>query len=29
MSDISPPLSQGMGYGVVIGVGLAFAAGRR
>ncbi|KAF4766419.1 hypothetical protein HAV15_010884 [Penicillium sp. str.  len=27
MSDISPPLSQGVGYGVVIGVGLAFAAG--
>ncbi|KAI3180316.1 hypothetical protein DTO046C5_1552 [Penicillium roqueforti] len=27
MSDISPPLSQGVGYGVVIGVGLSFAAG--
>ncbi|OKP10710.1 Urea active transporter [Penicillium subrubescens] len=26
MSEISPPLSQGVGYGVVIGVGLAFAA---
>lgn len=27
MSQISAPLSQGVGYGVVIGVGLTFAAG--
>ncbi|CEJ58670.1 hypothetical protein PMG11_07320 [Penicillium brasilianum] len=27
MSQVAPPLSQGVGYGVVIGVGLAFAAG--
>jgi hypothetical protein len=28
MSQISAPLSQGVGYGVVIGIGLTFAAGR-
>lgn len=28
MSQVAPPLSQGVGYGVVIGVGLAFAAGK-
>lgn len=28
MSQVSPPLPQGVGYGVVIGVGLAFAAGQ-
>ncbi|CAI7675314.1 unnamed protein product [Penicillium manginii] len=27
MSQISAPLSQGVGYGVVIGIGLTFAAG--
>lgn len=25
--EISSPLSQGVGYGIVIGVGLTFAAG--
>jgi hypothetical protein len=28
MSQVAPPLSQGVGYGIVIGVGLAFAAGK-
>ncbi|CAG8946885.1 unnamed protein product [Penicillium salamii] len=27
MSQITPPLSQSVGYGVVVGLGLSFAAG--
>lgn len=28
MSYIAPPLTQGVGYGVVVGLGLSFAAGK-